>query len=72
MNDSMAIRRSCESGKYLLREGNYVWRMDENGKVDCTANVPTTMFKLLNFLQTCKSPYPRLLQYDPHQDTSHL
>jgi hypothetical protein len=31
MNDTMTIRRSCEEGMYLLREGDCLWRVNEDG-----------------------------------------
>ncbi len=68
MNDIMSVRRSCEAGRFLLREGDCVWRTDKDGKVDCTASGPSTMFELLNFLQTCKNPPLRLFQEFPLQD----
>ncbi len=70
MNVTMAISRSCETGKYLVREGDRMWRMDENGKVDCTASGPPTLFELLHFLQRWKTPSLCLLQEYPQQDRS--
>ena len=70
INVFMAIRRSCEEGKYLLIEGDCVWRVCEAGKIDCSVSGSTTIFELLNFLQTWKTPSRRLLQHYPLQDTS--
>jgi len=60
MSESMAISRSCEEKMYLLREGDCVWRVNENGKIDCTAKGPTPLFELLHFLQEWKIPPSRL------------
>jgi hypothetical protein len=70
MNDTMAIRRSCEEGMYLLREGDCLWRVNEDGIVDCTAQGHTRAFELLTFLQQWKTPSRRLSQKFPLQDIS--
>lgn len=68
MNDPMAISRSSEEGMYLLREGEYVWRVDEDGRVDCAVLGDPTVFELLTFIQQWKTPSRRLLQEYPWQD----
>jgi len=70
MNDTMTIRRSCEEGMYLLREGDCLWRVNEDGIVDCIASGHTRVFDLLIQLQQWKTPtHRRFLNY-PLQDTS--
>ncbi len=66
----MAIRRSSEEGKYLLLEGNRVWRVGEDGRIDCSASGSKKIFELLNFLQSWKTPSRRRLQHYPLQDSS--
>lgn len=70
MNKTMAIRRSCEDGMYLLREGDCLWRVNEDGMVDCTAQGHTCVFELLTRLQQWKAPSHRLFQNYPLQDTA--
>ena len=62
MNDPMTIYRSGEEGMYLLREGKYLWRVNEDGMVDCIARGHTRAFDLLTSLQQWKTPSRRLLQ----------
>ena len=68
MNETMAIARSCEEGMYLLREGEYLWRVDEDGMVDCAAQGHTNVFGLLAFIQQWKTPSPQLLQEYAQED----
>ena len=68
MSDTMTIRRSCEEGMYLLREGDCLWRVDEDGIVDCIASGHTRIFELLTFLQQWKPLSRRLFQNYPRQD----
>lgn len=70
MNDTMTIRRSCEEGMYLLREGDDVWRVNEDGKVDCAVLGDTTACELLTFIQKWKTPSRRIFQDYPFQDYS--
>lgn len=70
MNDTMAIRRSYEKGIYLLREGDGLWRVNEDGTVDCTAHGHSRIFELLTRLQQWNTPSRRLLQSYPLQDPS--
>jgi hypothetical protein len=70
MNEIMGISRSCEEGMYLLREGKSVWRVNENGEIDCAAQVPTRLFELLHFLQECKIPSRRLFLNYPLEEWS--
>jgi len=71
MNDTMSISRSCEEGMYLLREGDCLWRVNEDGMIDCTSHGHVRVFELLTFLQQWKTPSRGLFQNDPLQDTSH-
>jgi len=68
MNDTITIRRSCEEGMYLLREGECLWRVNEDAEIDCTSQVPTRLFELLHFLQQWETPSRRLFQHYPLQD----
>lgn len=68
MNDTITISRSCEKGMYLFREGDYVWRVNEDGKVDCAVLGHTTVFELLTFIQKWKTPSRRIFQDYPFQD----
>jgi len=70
MNDTMTIRRSCEEGMYLLREGDCLWRMNEDGRVDCTARGHTHVFEFLTFLQLWKTPACRPFPKYPLQNLS--
>ena len=70
MNGTMSISRSCEEGMYLLREGECLWRVNEDGKIDCGAKGPTRLFELLTFLQQWRTPSRRLFQHYPLQDPS--
>ena len=56
MKDTMAIARSCEEGMYILREGDYLWRVNEDGGIDCTAQGHNSVFELLTRLQQWKTP----------------
>ena len=69
MNDTMTISRSCEEGMYLLREGDSLWRVDEDGMVDCTAQGHIRVFEFLTFIHQWKTPIRRLFQKYPLQDT---
>ena len=51
MNGTMTIRRSCEEGMYLLREGERLWRVNEDGIVDCVAQGHSHVFELLATVQ---------------------
>lgn len=68
MNDIMAISRSCEEGMYLLRDGEYLWKVNEEGSVDCAILGHTNASELLTFIQQWKNPSRRLLQEYPGQD----
>ena len=70
MNDTMAIARSCEEGMYILREGDCLWRVNEDGIIDCTAQGHTSVFELLTFIQQWKTPSLRLFQKYPLQGPS--
>ena len=54
MNETMGIARSSEEGMYLLRDGECLWRVDQDGKVDCTAQGKAGAFLLLKFVQEWK------------------
>lgn len=68
MYETMSIRRSSEEGKYLLREGDCLWRVNEDGMVDCTSQGHSEVFELLTYIQQLKTPSLRLLQENPLQD----
>ncbi len=51
MNQGMAISRSCEEEMYLLRDEDWIWRVYENGAIDCTAQGSIRLFEVLDFLQ---------------------
>jgi len=70
MNEPMAIARSCEEGMYILREGDCLWRVNEDGMVDCIAKGHTRVFELLTFIQQWKTPSLRLFQKYPLQGPS--
>jgi len=70
MYDTMSISRSCEEGMYLLREGDSLWRVNEDGRIDCIASGHTCVFELLNFLQQWKTQSLRPFQNYPLQDPS--
>ena len=70
MNDTMSISRSCEEGMYLLREGDCLWRVNEDGIVDCIASGHTRIFELLTKLQQWKTLSRGLFQNYPLKDTS--
>ena len=55
MNRTMAIARSCEEGMYILREDECLWRVNEDGMVDCAAQGHTNVFDLLAFIQQWKT-----------------
>lgn len=68
MNDTMAIARSREEGMYILREDDCLWRVNEDGMVDRTAQGHTRIFELLTLIQEWKTPSRRLFQKNPCQD----
>lgn len=70
MNDIMGISRSCEKGMYLLREDDCLWRVNQDGMVECAAQGDTNAFELLTLIQQWKTPSRRLLQEYPWQDPS--
>lgn len=70
MNDSMAIRRSCEEGMYLLREGNVFWRVNKDGVVDCTAKGHSEALEFLTSLRQGRTPSRRLVQHYDLKDLS--
>ena len=70
MKDTMAIARSFEEGMYILREGDCLWRVNEEGMVDCKAQGPTSVFEFLTFIQQWKTQSPRPFQNYPLQDPS--
>lgn len=51
MNNTMAMSRSCEEVRDLLREGESLGWVKENERVDCAVQVHPNMFDLLPFLQ---------------------
>ena len=55
MNDTMAIRRSCEEGMYLLREGDCLCRVNEDG-VDAHFQ-KTAILSIIQQSHTAKNPY---------------
>ena len=61
MNDTISICRSCEEGMYLLREGECLWRIDEEGRVDDMVKDHTRVFEQLAFIQQWRNPSQRLL-----------
>ncbi|MEO6202276.1 MAG: hypothetical protein ABIU05_10255 [Nitrospirales bacterium] len=71
MTDTMTISRSREEGMFLLREGDYVWRVNEDGKVDCAVLGDPTAFELLSFIQKWKTPSRRIFQEYPFKDFPH-
>lgn len=68
MNDTMAIARSYEEGMYILREGDSLWRVHEDGMIDCTAQGHIRIFELLTFIQQWKTTSRPLLQEYPGED----
>lgn len=70
MSDTMTIGRSCEEVMYLLREGEYLWRVNEDGIVDGIAQGHTRDFDLLTSFQQWETPSRRLLQKYLSKDTS--
>ena len=68
MNDTMAIARSFEEGMYILREGDCLWRVNEDGIIDCTAQGYPIVFKLLTFIQQCKTSSRGPLPLYPRED----
>jgi hypothetical protein len=68
MDDTMTIARSIEEGMFLLREGDCLWRVNEDGIIDCTAQGHTGVFNLLTCLQEWKTPSRRIFQEYPFQD----
>lgn len=70
MNDTMAIRRSSKEEMYLLREGDCLWRVNEDGMVDCKAQGHSSVLELFTRQQQWKTPSRRLFQHYPLQDSS--
>jgi hypothetical protein len=70
MNDTMAIARSREEGMYILREGDCLWRVNEDGMVDRTAQGHTSVFKLLALIQEWKSSSGQLDDHSSLEDPS--
>ncbi len=70
MNDTMAIARSCEEGMYILREGDCLWRLNEDGIIDCTAQGPTSVFTLLTLIQQWKTSSGQSDDHPPLEDPS--
>ncbi len=60
MNEIMSVRRSSEEGKYLLQEGDCLWRVDQDGMVDCMAQGHTEVFEFLTYIQQWKMPSLKL------------
>lgn len=71
MNDTMAIARSCEEGMYILREGNCLWQVNEDGTIDCTAEGHTSVFNLLTFIQQWKTSSGQSDDHPPLEDLLH-
>jgi len=70
MNDTMAIARSIEEGMYIFREGDYVWRVNRNGMIDCSAKDLTCVFEQLAIIRRWKTPSRRIFQDYPLEDSS--
>ena len=70
MNDTMAIARSSEEGMYLFREGDCLWRINEDGMIDCTPHGHAHVFEFLARIQEWNSPSRRIFQSDPLQESS--
>jgi len=70
MNDTMAIARSCEEGMYILREDDYLWRMNEDGVIDCTAQGHIRIFELLTLIQQWKTSSDLPDDHHPLEDHS--
>ena len=68
MNDTITIRRSYEEGMYLLREGDRLWRVNEDGVIDCAAQGHSPVFDLLASVQQWRTPSRRLFQHYPLQE----
>ncbi len=61
----MTIARSCEEGMYILREDDCLWRVHEDGMVDCFAKCHSGIFKQLAFIQQCRTSTRSLLKEFP-------
>jgi hypothetical protein len=70
MNDTITIRRSGEEGMYLLREGARLWRVNEDGVVDCAAQGHSHVFELLARVQQWRTPSRRIFKDYHLQDPS--
>lgn len=70
MNETMSIARSCEEGMYILREGDCLWRVNEEGMVDCVATGHMGVFEQLAFIQQWRTPSRSLLTEFPQQHPS--
>jgi hypothetical protein len=70
MNDTMSIARSLEEGMYILLEGEYLWRVNEDGEIDCTAQGPTCVFNLLTLIQQWKTSTGQSDDHPPLEDPS--
>jgi hypothetical protein len=70
MNDRMSIAPSFEEGMYILREGDYVWRVNRNGMIDCSAKDLTCVFEQLAIIRQWKTPSHRIFQDYPLEDSS--
>ncbi len=66
----MTIARSCEEGMYILREDDCLWRVNEDGMVDCVAKGHMRVLEQLAFIQQWKTPTRSHLQEFPQQHFS--
>lgn len=66
----MTIARSCEEGMYILREDDCLWRVNEDGMVDCVAKGHMRVFEQLAFIQQWRTPPRSVLKEFPQQHFS--
>lgn len=69
-NPVMTIARSYEEKMYILRENDCLWRIHEDGMVDCVAKGPMRVFEQLAFIQQWRTPVRSSLEEFPQQHGS--
>lgn len=70
MDNRWSISRSFEEGMFVLQEGDCLWRVNEDGVLDCSVRGLTSVIEQLAFIQQWKTPTRRIFQAYPLEDTS--
>lgn len=60
MKSRITISRTFEESMYILREGDCLWRVDEDGGLDSSVRGLTSTVEQLAFIQQWKIPSRRI------------